>query len=240
MKLIKKIFIITIVLLLILSCLSYIDYFLVKTKNVVPKISLKEDKKEFIVYKAPFYKVWYCKDSKTTVIGGYDDPDAVCPKNYTYSNGYYTNSLGVKISQRNLELITKNGIDTSAMVEAMKDNKAVNDAVYVAFLYGKTVCKKLVYKKDNEIMVDNNYLVVFPEFNEVKGVYDWYYDEEDDMQFYCLIEKDNVIIYSKYENNSCDKKYTKLKLNAEWCGKYKDSTLVYNEDVIKKLCEGVM
>ena len=77
MRLIKKIFIIIIVLLLILSCLSYIDYFLVKTKNVVPKISLKEEKKEFIVYKAPFYKVWYCKDSKIIVIGGYDDPDAV-------------------------------------------------------------------------------------------------------------------------------------------------------------------
>ena len=237
MRLIKKIFIITIVLLLILSCLSYIDYFLVKTKNVVPKISLKEEKKEFIVYKAPFYKVWYCKDSKTIVIGGYDDPDAVCPKNYTYDNGYYTNSLGIKISQRDLELITKNGIYTSEMVEAMKDNKSVNDAVYVASLYGKTIYKKLVDKKDNEILIDDNYLVAFPEFKKVKGIYDWYYDEEDETQIYCLIEKDNEIIYSKYENNSCDKNYNKLKLDAEWCGKYKDSTLVYNEDVIKKLCE---
>ncbi len=109
--------------------------------------------------------------------------------------------------------------------------------MYVASLYGKTVYKKIVDKKDNEMMVDDNYLVVFPEFKEEKGVYDWYYDEEDDTQFYCLTEKDNEIIYSKYENNSCDKKYTKLKLDAEWCGKYKDSTLVYNEDVIKKLCE---
>lgn len=233
MKLIKKIFIVIIVLLLILSGLSYIDYFLVKTKNVVPKISLKEDKDEFVVYKAPFYKVWYCKDSENIIIGGYDDPDAVCPKKYTYQNGYYTNSLGVNISQRDLELITKNGIYTSEMVEAMKDTKSVNNAVYIASLYGKTIYKKINDKKNS----DNSYLVVFPEFKEVKGAYDWYYDEEDETKFYCLIEKENEIVYSKYENNSCDKNYIKLKLDTKWCGMYKDSTLVYNEDVIKKLCE---
>ena len=113
MKLIKKIFIIVFTLLLILSALAYIDYFLVKTNNKVPKFSLKKDEKDFIVYSAPFYKVWYCKDSKTVILGGYDDPDAICHKSYEYVDGYYTNSSGLKISEEDLELITKNGIYTS-------------------------------------------------------------------------------------------------------------------------------
>ena len=77
---------------------------------------------------------------------------------------------GYKISQRDLEIITKNGIYTSEMIEAMKNNKSLNDAVYVASLYGKTVYKKIVDKNDNEILVDDNYLVVFPEFKKVKGI----------------------------------------------------------------------
>ena len=238
MRLIKKIFIITIVLLLILSCLSYIDYFLVKTNNKVPKFSLKKDEKDFIVYSAPFYKVWYCKDSKTVILGGYDDPDAICHKSYEYVDGYYTNSSGLKISEEDLELITKNGIYTSEMVEAMKDEKEVQDAVFVADTYGRLVYKKKLDSKGNEMMVgEDNYVVVFPEFVKVEGKYDWHYEEEYTDRVYCMEDRDGVEYFTRYNNGSCGKSYFKLKLDDKWCGKYKDSTLVYKEDSVKNLCE---
>ncbi len=238
MKLIKKIFIIVFTLLLILSALAYIDYFLVKTNNKVPKFSLKKDEKDFIVYSAPFYKVWYCKDSKTVILGGYDDPDAICHKSYEYVDGYYTNSSGLKISEEDLELITKNGIYTSEMVEAMKDEKEVQDAVFVADTYGRLVYKKKLDSKGNEMMVgEDNYVVVFPEFVKVEGKYDWHYEEEYTDRVYCMEDRDGVEYFTRYNNGSCGKSYFKLKLDDKWCGKYKDSTLVYKEDSVKNLCE---
>lgn len=226
MKLMKKIFMVTICLLLILSGLAYIDYFLVKTQNTVPKISFKEEKQDFTIYNALFYRVWYCKDSKTSIIGGYSDPDAVCPKIYEYNDGYYTNSSGIKISQRDLELITKDGIYTSEMVENMKSDSDVNDAIYVAYSYGRTIYKKL-----------SNNLIIFPDFYKKNDKYDWYYNEEDTANYYCIVEKGNDITYSKYINNECDINYVELELDEEWCGKYKNSTLVYKDDVIKKYCK---
>lgn len=237
MKLIKKIFIIVFILLLILSAAFYIDYFLVKTNNKVPKFSLKKDEKDFIVYSAPFYKVWYCKDSKNVIIGGYDDPDAICQKEYEFVNGYYTNSSGIKISMKDLELITKNGIYTSEMVEAMKSKKDVQNAVYVADTYGRLVYKKKLDSKGNEMMVKDNYVVIFPEFVEVNGKYDWHYEDEYTTRLYCMENRDGVEYFTRYNDGSCSKSYFKLKLDDNWCGKYKDSTLVYNEEAIKNLCE---
>lgn len=238
MKLIKKIFIIVFTLLVILSALAYIDYFLVKTNNKVPKFSLKKDEKDFIVYSAPFYKVWYCKDSKAVILGGYDDPDAICSKSYEYVDGYYTNSSGIKIKKEDLELVTKNGIYTSEMVEAMKSDEEVEDAVYVADTYGRLVYKKKLDSKGNELIVnDDNYIVVFPEFVEVKDKYDWHYEEEYTDRVYCMEYRDGVEYFTRYNDGSCSKNYFKLKLDDKWCGKYKDSTLVYNEDSVKKLCE---
>lgn len=238
MKLIKKIFIIVFTLLLVLSALAYIDYFLVKTNNKVPKFSLKKDEKDFIIYSAPFYKVWYCKDSKNVILGGYDDPDAICPKSYEYVNGYYTNSSGLKISEEDLELITKNGVYTSEMVEAMKDDKDVQDAVFVANTYGRLVYKKKLDEKGNEMMVDDKkYIVIFPEFVKVDGKYDWHYEEKYTDRVYCMEDRDGVEYFTRYNNGSCGKNYFKLKLDSEWCGKYKDSTLVYKGNSVKSLCE---
>ena len=237
MKLIKKIFIIIFTLLIVICAISYIDYFLVKTYNKVPKIALKKDKTDFIVYSAPFYKVWYCKDSKTVIMGGYDDPDAVCPKNYEYVDGYYTNSEGVKISRKDLELITKNGIYTSEMIEQMKDNSEVEDAVYVAYNYENLMYKKLLDEKDNEVTVGDASVVVFPQYVEVDGKYDWHYESEYTSRYYCMKTEDDTEYFVRYNNGSCGKNYFKLKLDSKWCGIYKNSTLVYKEDSIKELCE---
>ena len=104
----------------------FFDYFYTKTNNVAPKISLKEEMDEnTTVYKAIFYKVWYCKSNKSYYIGSYSDKDAICPKNYSYDNGYYTNELGVKISKRDLQLLTNDGVYTDEMIENMNSNGCV-------------------------------------------------------------------------------------------------------------------
>ena len=46
-----------------------------------------------VVYKAIFYKVWYCENDKKFVIGSYDDPDATCTSDIKFDDGYYTNEI---------------------------------------------------------------------------------------------------------------------------------------------------
>ena len=232
MRLIKKILIIILVLLILGGGIVYIDYFLVKTKNIVPKLSIKEEQNaDLIVYKAIFYKVWYCKTNDTITLGNYNDPDAICPREYEYVDGYYTNSLGVSISQKDLELI-KNGIYTSEMIEAMKSESEVKDAVYIAYNYGKIKYQKALDENKKELKSSNGMnLIVFPEFIEENGEYKWIYNSE---KYYCLNETDNT--YSEYIEEKCDQNYQKITLDKEWCGKYKNSILVYNDE-IKKICE---
>ena len=219
----KKAIIIVLVILVLIGSFIYFDYFNVKTNNTSPKISIKENlTDDQILYKAVFYKVWYCKTNKTYTIGSYSDTDAVCPINYEYIDGYYTNAEGVKISKRDLQLLTNDGIYTSEMIETMSDNTQVQDAVHVAYDYG--IYK---YKKIDKESEDNHELIVFPKFEEVDGNYKWIYDEED---LYCL--KDDS--FAKYDTK-CGK-FEKIKMDNKWCESYKTSTLVY-EDNIEKYCE---
>ena len=87
------------------------------------------------------------------------------------------------------------------------------------------------------LMGEDNYVVVFPEFVKVEGKYDWHYEEEYTDRVYCMEDRDGVEYFTRYNNGSCGKSYFKLKLDDKWCGKYKDSTLVYKEDSVKNLCE---
>lgn len=106
MKKVKIILIVLFIILLVLSGMIYIDYFIVKEKNSIPKISLMEEEKEFYVYKAPFYKVWKCKSDGSIIIGDYKDPDAICKTNYEFVNGYYVNANNLKISKKDLYVNT--------------------------------------------------------------------------------------------------------------------------------------
>ena len=49
-------------------------------------------------------------------------------------------------------------------------------------------------------------------------------------------EKDKTKTFSKYENNTCGKEYQPLQFDSRWCSLYKNSTLIYKDD-IEKLCE---
>ena len=168
MKSLKKIFIIIIVLLVVFSGVVYIDYFLVKTKNTFPKIAIKEElNDETTVYKAILYKVWYCKNNKSISIGNYSDRDAICPKKYTYENGYYKNNMGIVISKHDLELLISNSIYTSEMIEDINSENDLKDKVYVALTYGKTKYKKVEKDKREGITLESGVeLVVFPTFEQ--------------------------------------------------------------------------
>lgn len=222
----KKVLIIIIVTLVLLASIVYIDYFNAKANSTSPKISLKENlDNNQILYKAVFYKVWYCKTNKTYTITSYSDVDPICPIDYRYVDGYYTNSEGIKISKRDLQLLTNDGIYTAEMIEAMNSNKQVEDAVHVAYNYGKYKYKFSSIKSE-----DGNKLVMLPDFSLEDDNYKWIYNEDN---LYCIKEKGNLLI-AKYENK-CGK-YETIKMDKDWCQNYKSSTLVY-EDNIEKYCE---
>ena len=229
MKKISKILFLIFILVLVLGCSAYIDYFCVKRKTTYPKIAIKKEiTKDLTVYNAIFYRVWYCNTNKTYTIGDYEDVDAVCPKNYTYKDGYYTNAANVKISKKDLEMI--NGIYTSEMIENMADKTAVENAVHVASNYLQKIYKNVLDEDGKNKKADNYQLVSFPKFelNE-KGNYEWKYGNDE---LYCLNTNNEVALYL---NDKCTT-FEKIKMDEEWCKLYINSTLAYNTSA-SKLCE---
>lgn len=219
----KKIIIIIVIVLVVFSSLVYVDYFNTKTNNTFPKLSLKSENEDAIIYTSILYRVWYCKVNKMYMIGSYSE-DNVCPKNYEYINDIYTNNNGIKFNKKDLQLLTKDGVYTSEMIENMNSDKEVEDAVYVASNY-----LKYNYKVVNE--TETNKIIVFPKFEKVNNNYEWVYDETEN--FYCLSE--DSLSYAEYNNETCGS-FTKFKMDEKWCDLYKTSTLVY-EDKIESLCE---
>ena len=217
----KKILIIVIIVLVILASLIYVDYFNAKTNNTFPHLALKSENDDAVIYTAILYRVWYCKVNKMYVIGSYSEEN-VCPKNYAYVNDVYTNNLGVDISKKDLQLLTKDGVYTSEMIENMTNSKQVEDAVYVAYNY-----LNKNYKVVNE--TEKNKIIVFPEFKEVDDGYEWVYNEEE---YYCLSSDEKS--YAKYDNEICGK-FEPFKMDEKWCNLYKNSTLIY-DDSVSELC----
>ena len=227
MRKVIKIIIIILIVLVVLAGGVYLDYFNTKANNTSPKISFKEETEDYILYKAILYRVWYCKTNRKNIIGSYSE-DAICPKNYVYEDGYYTNTAGVKISKRDLQLLANDGVYTSEMIEDMDTNKKVESAVHVAYNFGVNKFKEIDSEKDYKI-------VVFPTFEEKDDLFSWVYDEEDKENYYCLKgEKYNYSI-AKYTDGKCGK-YEKIKMDKEWCADYTNSTLTFEEG-ITSFCE---
>ncbi len=236
MKKVKLILIIVFIILLILSALVYIDYFIVKEKNTTPKISLSYEEKEFYVYKALFYKVWKCKSDNSIIIGDYKDPDAICKTNYEFNNGFYTNKNGLKISKKDLYMLTLTGIYTHDMVEKMVTNEDVTSALYVVSKYEMLEYNNVISKDGNKLKSSNGFeIVVFPsfEYNEKTDSYKWIYDNKNTDNYYCLDKKTES--YSKYVDSACGE-FVKLSLDDKWCNLYKNSTLSSNKE-ISKYCQ---
>ena len=235
MKKVVKIILILIGIFVILGAGCYIDYYIAKTKNTNPKIALKKElNSDLIVYNGMFYRMWYCKVNKTYTVGSYSDKDAICNKNYEYKDGYYTNNAGIKISKRDLQLLTNTGIYTSEMVENINSDTQLENAIHVAYDY-EINKYKVVVKDNKELEVDDYKIVVFPEFKEVEDNYDWMYDESDTTNYYCISKNKGTISKAKYDGNEC-LEFEQIKMDKNWCENYKNSTLSY-EDNIEKLCE---
>lgn len=235
MKFIKKIVIFLVVVLVVFSLVAYIDYFLVKMYNKAPTLSIKSENKEkgFTLYKAMFYKVWICDSDSSITIGSYSDADAVCTISYEFKDGYYVNASNYKITQRDMKIITTDNIYTREMIDVIASDNDIFDAVYVAYNYYKNV-PKLV----NKTTYDKTKLVVFPEIVYKNNLYEWEYDTEDESKYYCEKTNDKGInIYSKYINGVCDTNYEQIKMDQKWCSLYKNSTLVYDTEKVKGLCE---
>lgn len=235
---IKKIITILLVVLILLAGATYIDYFLVKTKNDLPRIALKhnDDTKQVVIYKAPFYKVWHCLADDSVILGDYTDNDPLCPRTVEYVNGYFTNSAGINISQRDYELMSYNNIYTFDAISNMSSNSDIENAVYVAYEYGKS----LYTIKDNSTLKynsDNVEIAVFNEFVLDGKNYKWKSDLDDETKYYCAKKEGDTYLFSKYTNNTCEDEFTKITMSDRWCSLYKTSTLVYSLEENNDLCE---
>ena len=240
MKVVKKVLIILFIVLIISFGASYIDYYIVKTKETLPKLAIKEEKnkEQMVIYKALFYKVWYCKAEGSIIIGDYSDKEAVCPKSYVFEEGYYTNLKGLKISKRDISLMIDKGIITSDAIDLMSTQDEINNAVYVAYNYGKS---SFAIVKDKTSSKINNALVVFGEFKEDKnGNYSWEYDEKNMTKYYCAKMSANKQEYefAKYDDGKCGTTFSPIRLDEKWCKLYKNTALSHNEDLIGNYCKG--
>ena len=240
MKKVVRIFIFIFIILLVFSAIVYIDYFCVKNKNIAPKIALKSEiNSETTEYKAIFYKVWYCNSNKKYMIGSYDDDSSICPIKYIYyENGYYSNPQDIKISKRDIEVMTDNGYYTSEMIDGFKTDEEVENAVYVAYNYGKTLYKNVTDNNNTKLKSTDGYnLVVFPEFkSDNNEKYSWVYNFDDESKYYCVKTESGKTFYSSYLDKKCIA-FVQLTLDSKWCNLYKKSTIVYNKDKVKNLCE---
>ena len=222
-KIVKWLIVIFIAALIIFG-IVYIDYYSAKANGTNPKISIKEESENSILYKAAFYKVYYCRTNKKYIFADYNE-EVVCPNNYVYNNGYYNNSEDINISKKDLQLLTNDGIYTSEMIEQLKTETEVKIAVDVAYQYG--------LKKYKVIDEEDEYnIVLFPTFESVEDNYDWIYNEEDK---YCLKGENYNLYLASYNNDKCGK-YEKIKMDEKWCEAYKTSTLVYVKG-IENLCK---
>lgn len=226
----KKIFVFILILLFIFFGCVYVDYFIVKTKNTVPKISIKKvdnDKNE--IYNAIFYKVWFCKEDDKILIGSYGDPDNQCSNPLEFKDGNYVNESGLIISKKDYFIMTSGGIYTNDMINIMLDKDEVTNAVYVANEYMSNQYKVVSENDDYS-------LIVFKKIVEKKDNYIWDYPDSLE-QYYCLYNIDGKKYYSKYINEECQSEKQELKYSSKWCSLYLNSTLKYLEEDKGKFCK---
>lgn len=230
MKVVKKIFALIIITLVILIVLTVIDYYCVKNNDIFPRVAVKHEykDKDMTIYNALFYKLYYCTSNNSKILVSYSDDEPTCPSKYKFENDYYTNSVSLKISKHDINIMTYNNIYTKEMIDIMSSNEEVNNALYVVNEYIKTKYKELDEKTSSNL--DINYqLITFPEFiyDKDKDNYELKYDEKQNI--YCL-QTDNKTkekMYSIYENGECLLDYKPLKMTDKWCELYKNSTLIY-------------
>jgi len=235
----KKIVIFVSILVVIFAAVVYIDYFLVKNKGYLPKISIKQEDsvKQSTIYKSFFYKVIKCNVDNSIIISNYNTDDDVCPRDVKYVDGFFTNSSGLKISKKNYILMSYLNIYTFNNIDKMTTNQEVTDAVYVSYNYGNN---KYIIKENSEFEHDGEEvkLAVFQNFDE--SDYSFKIDESIKEKIKCTKKNDDdIYVFSDYdlENKTCKGEFKKITMDKKWCDLYKNSTLIYSIDNENKYCE---
>ena len=104
--------------------------------------------------------------------------------------------------------------------------------------YGKTLYKNVTDNNNTKLKSADGYnLVVFPEFkSDNNEKYSWVYNFDDESKYYCVKTESGKTFYSSYLDKKCIA-FVQLTLDSKWCNLYKKSTIVYNKDKVKNLCE---
>lgn len=231
MKKMKKVVIILIAVLVLLSAVIYIDYFIVVNRTSYPKISIKKELDENLsVYNAVLYRVWYCKLNNTYTIGNYSDKDAICTNTLKYDkDGNYTNANDVKISAENMKLISA---FYSYETIGNMSSQAVEDALYVIKNAYKVKYKYLTDEAGATQETHSGYkLIVFPKYEIKNNDVKWNYSEEA----YCINDKKEISLYNEEEEECFD--FKPLGIDKRWCSNYQNSNLKEEKNA-SELCKG--
>ena len=232
MKKMKKVVIILIAALVLLSAIIYIDYFVVVNRTSYPKISIKKELDENLsVYNAVLYRVWYCKLNDTYTIGDYSDKDAICSNTLKYDkDGNYTNANDVKISAENMKLISA---FYSYETIGNMSSKDVEDAIYVINNAHKV---KYKYSTDENGTVQETHsgykLIMFPKYEIKNNNVKWSYSEAE---IYCINDMKEIALYNEDEEECFD--FKSIGIDKRWCNVYQKSNLKDEKNAIE-LCKG--
>lgn len=235
----KKVILIFLAVLILLMGFYFFDYIRVTKYDKNPIIALKEENttKQFTLYKALFYKVWVCtyKDANDKVvrtIGSYHDNDPECTKAISFTDGYYENSYGVKISLKDYQTIMNiYSIDTINSWEASED---LDNALYVV----NELEKSFFTIKDNSTFTYNNEIVnvaIFFDLVQNGEIYTWQAMTDDETYYYC-IKQDSVskkYLFAKYQNNTCNSIWSFKSFTDKWC----ELTKTESNNIIKEYAD---
>lgn len=242
MKIVKKILIILLIVVAVFSAITYLDYFLAKSQNTIPKIVLKSENKikQMKIYKGLFYKVIKCSSNNDIIYTDYESSEDVCPRKVTYDkDGYFTNTEGYKISKKEYKLMSYQNIYTFDTIDSIDKKEDIDNYTFVAFEY---LSKQYILKEDIEITHNEETLklAIFPTFKEENETYEFVYDEENVEKLYCVkTDENNQTTFSKYnkETQTCEENFEKITMDSKWCKLYKNSTLVYSLDENLNYCK---
>lgn len=232
MKKIKKVVVVLIAVLILLSAVIYIDYFVVVKRTSYPKISIKKEIDENLsVYNAILYRVWYCKLNNTYTIGNYSDKDAICTNALKYDkDGNYTNANDVKISAENMKLISA---FYSYETIGNMSSQDVEDALYVIKNAHKV---KYKYSTDDSGTTQETHsgyqLIIFPKYEIKNNDVKWNYSEDE---VYCINENKEISLYNVEEEECFD--FEPIGIDKKWCNLYQKSNLKDSKIAIE-LCKG--
>lgn len=219
----KKTILIILGVLVLLSGFYFFDYIRVTKYDKLPIIALKTEikEKQFTLYKALFYKVWICSykdvngDIKQT-IGSYRDADPKCPKIISFTDGYYENINGIKISTKDYQTIT-NLYDVDA-IDSWTSDTDIENALYVA----NELEKSFFNLKENSTFTLNNDIIniaIFFDLVEDDDSYTWQEMANDETYYYC-VKQDAVAkrnLFAKYQNGTCDSIWLFKNFSEKWC-----------------------